>query len=220
MCSSALELATAQHATTRTPGPSTAGWLTSERTKLAARQRRAHVRLKPLSRRARRAGRRLAATSGTSWLVVRRSLRVGAMKGAVNDVHLLLAGQPHKVHRVNRKRGCERGVFLRVSIASSRVARLRTFISCDTARAEETRHGAHEIRDLILRRAPRPSGTMVVVSECHPQRRDTEFSHGRRRAMMPCESRPCIGLAPGAKARLCGDHQVCGRCSSRKRRST
>ena len=97
----------------RTPGPSTAEPVVNEWTNPQS----------PLSSAARMSVSPTRSPSDDAQVVGtadQRDVWVGALKhawlrrpveGAVDDVHLLLAGQPHEVHRVTGNADGERGYF-------------------------------------------------------------------------------------------------------------
>ena len=86
--------------------------------------------------------------SGTSGLAASGFMAVtAAVEGAVDDVHLLLAGQAHEVHRVTGNADGELRVFLRVI---HRVEQHRAVedihVHVISAGAEERVQHAHQVR--------------------------------------------------------------------------
>src|SRR6516225_1338236 len=108
--------------TTRMPGPSTADPVVKEcRNPISpcARAVRTSVSGTSLPRSTRRS-KGLFASNGTrfaslAWAMSVPSLRSsGAVESAVDDVHLLLAGEPHEVHCVTRYPDGEARIFFRM----------------------------------------------------------------------------------------------------------
>ena len=109
----------AVHATTRTPGPSTADPVVNECRKPMSpvSSAAAHVGLRNIARRgSTRRSNGLVASSGApaDGRVARQASTRRSVERAVDHVHLLLAGQAHEVHRVAGDADREARIFLRM----------------------------------------------------------------------------------------------------------
>src|SRR5262245_44465000 len=105
----------AVHATTRTPGPSTADPVVNEcRNPISplASEARTVVSVMSFPRSTRSSNGLFASSDGAGSALIAIALR--AVERAVDHVHLLLAGQAHEVHRVARHTNRQARIFLRV----------------------------------------------------------------------------------------------------------
>src|SRR4051812_18235905 len=149
------------HATTRTPGPSTADPVVNECRNPMSPEARAlrTVDSGTFRPRSTRSSKGSFAVSGVSVIVSWSDTCDIPVERAGDDVHLLLAREPHEVHGVARHANREIRVFLRmVHRVEQRVAIEHIDVDVKAGRAEERVEHPGEVGDTVLGNAAEAFG--------------------------------------------------------------